>query len=327
MNKVIAFDLSSGDKGSTEAIKAAVDFCSINKDWKVLGFIAEEISIDKKPDNLEIIKCSQVIEMNDGPLQVRRKSDSTLVKSIESVLEGKASGVVSSASSGPLVTAGFLMFKSIEGTKPAFAPIFKNINGKQIIALDIGANIGADAHTLEQYAIMGSIYSKVLGLSTDPIVKQLNIGEEDKKGTELQQEAFKLMTENSEINFKGNVEATELLTSDDFDVLVTEAYSGNVALKSVEGSLYAIKDILVKSVNNRFLDKIGIGVLAKDFKKNFKSFARGLSGGACVIGLNELLIKSHGGSDASEFVNSLETAKRLIENDLISKIKEAIDNE
>ncbi len=326
MNKVIAFDLSSGDKGSAEAIKAAVDFCILNKDWKVVGFTVEDLDIKNKPTNLEIEKCTEVIEMTDGPLQVRRKKDSTLVRGIESVLEGRTSGLVSSAASGPLVTAGFLMLKPIEGTKPAFAPIFKNINGKQIIALDIGANIGADAHTLEQYAIMGSIYSKAMGFSENPIVKQLNIGEEDKKGTELQTEAFKLMSENSDINFAGNVEATELLIGDDFDVVVTEAYAGNVALKSVEGSLYAIKEILMTSINSRFLDKVGIGILAKNFKKNFKSFAKGLSGGACVIGLNELLIKSHGGSDANEFMNTLDTAKRLIENDLINKIKDAIDN-
>ncbi len=322
--KTIAFDLSSGDKGSAEAIKAAVDFCLKNKDWKVVGFLAEDVTIPNQPKNLEIVKCTQVIEMTDGPLQVRRKLDSTLVKGIEFVLEGKASGLVSAAASGPLVTAGFLMFKPIEGTKPAFAPIFKDINGKQIIALDIGANIGADAHTLEQYAIMGSIYAKALGLTNDPVVKQLNIGEEDKKGTELQTEAFKLMSENTNINFKGNIEANEILTSGTFDVLVTEAYAGNMALKSIEGTLYAVRDILKNSVNNRFLDKIGIGVLAKDFRGSFKTFAKGLSGGACVIGLNELLIKSHGGSDANEFANSLETAKRLIENELIKLIKEAI---
>ncbi len=327
MNKTIAFDLSSGDKGSAEAYKAAVDFCLNNKDWKVIGFLAEDLDLSKKPNNLEIIKCTEVIEMTDGPLQVRRKKDSTLIKGIESVMEGKAGGLISAASSGPLVTAGYLMFKAIEGTKPAFAPIFKDINGKQIIALDIGANIGADAHTLEQYGVMGSIYAKSLGLSENPIVKQLNIGEEDKKGTELQNEAFKLLSENSKINFEGNIEANELLTSGTFDVLVTEAYAGNIALKSIEGSLYAFRDILKRSVNNRLLDKIGIGVLAKDFKNGFRSFAKGLTGGACVLGLNELLIKSHGGSTSVDFSGSLETAKLLIENDLIKLIKEAIQDE
>ncbi len=324
MNKTIAFDLSSGDLGSAEAIKAAVDFCVKNKDWKVIGFIAGDVVIDKKPSNLEIVKCSQVIEMTDGPLQVRRKADSTLVKSIEAVIEGKASGIVSAAASGPLVTAGFLMFKVIEGTKPAFAPIFKNINGKEVVALDIGANIGADAQALNQYATMGTVFAKALGISENPIVKQLNIGEEDKKGTELQTEAFALMSENKDITFKGNVEATELLTSDEFDVVVTEAYAGNMALKAVEGALVSVKTILKKSMNDRFLDKVGIGLLGKEFKKNFKSFTRGLTGGACVLGLNELLIKSHGGSDAEEFLYSLETAKILIDHELIKLIKEAI---
>ncbi len=322
--KTIAFDLSSGDKGSTEAIKAAVDFSLSNKDWKIIGFLNGEEVISNKPSNLEIVNCTEVIEMTDGPLQVRRKKDSTLIKAIEYVLEGKADGVVSAAASGPLVTAGFLLFKAIEGTKPAFAPIFKDINGKQIIALDIGANIGADAPTLEQYAIMGSLYAKTLGTSNEPVVKLLNIGEEEKKGGELQQEAFKLMTENSLINFKGNVEPTQLLTASDFDVVVGDAYSGNIALKSVEGSLYAVKAILKGSINNSFMDKIGIGVFAKKFKKDFKSFANGLTGGAVVLGLNELLIKSHGDSDSEDFKSSLETAKRLIDNELIKQIKGVI---
>ncbi len=322
--RTIAFDLSSGDKGSTEAIKAAVDFSLSNKDWKILGFLKEDINIPNKPSNLEIIKCSEVIEMNDGPLQVRRKKDSTLVRAIESVLEGKASGVVSAAASGPLVTAGFIMFNSIEGTKPAFAPIFNNIKGKHTVALDIGANINADAQTLEQYAVMGSIFAKVLGISNNPRVWQLNIGEEDKKGSELQQEAFKLMSENSLINFKGNIEATELITSNDIDVVVTEAYSGNIALKSYEGMLLGVKAIVKGAAKKSFLDKIGIGVFAKKFKKDLRSFAKGLQGGAVVLGLNEILIKSHGGSNAEEFLESLINAQTLIEKDLIKQIKEAL---
>ncbi len=324
MEKVIALDLSSGDKGSTEAIKAAVDFCLKYKDWKVVGFLKEEVVIPKQPSNLEIVKCTEVIEMTDGPLQVRRKSDSTLVKSIEYVLEGKASGVVSPAASGPLVTAGYLMMKPIEGTKPAFAPIFKDINGKEVVALDIGANIDADAETLNQYAVMGSVYAKALGIANEPIVKQLNIGEEDKKGKQLQLDAFKLMSENKDIIFKGNIEASEILLAGDIDVLVTEAYAGNMTLKSIEGSLLAMKEILKKSVKAKFMAKIGIGVFAKNYVNNFRGFARGLSGGACVLGLNELLIKTHGGSDSTEFLNSLETAKKLIENELIESIKEKI---
>ncbi len=322
--KTIAFDLSSGDKGSTEAIKAAVDFSLSNKDWKIIGFSYEEIDTKNLPKNFEVVKCTQVIEMTDGPLQVRRKKDSTLVKAIEYVLEGKADGVVSAAASGPLVTAGFLMFNSIEGTKPAFAPIFENIKGKQMVALDIGANIDADAKTLEQYAIMGTVFAKVMGISKEPRVWQLNIGTEDKKGTQLQQEAFELMKNNETINFKGNVEATEIITSDEIDVIVSEAYSGNIAIKSFEGMLMGVKSIIKNSINDSLLDKIGFGVFTKKFRKDLKSFATGLQGGAIVLGLNNILIKSHGSSEAEEFKEGLNTAKELIEKDLIKLIKEAI---
>lgn len=322
--RTIAFDLSSGDKGSAEAIKAAVDFSLSNKDWKILGFLHGEANIQNKPDNLEIIQCSQVIEMNDGPLQVRRKSDSTLVKAIEAVLNGEADGVLSAAASGPLVTAGFLMFKAIEGTKPAFAPIFKNVKGQSKVALDIGANINVDAQTLNQYGTMGSIYAKALNISNDPIVKQLNIGDEDKKGKELQVEAFDLLSNNELINFKGNLEATDILVAEDFDVVVTEAFAGNIALKTAESTLLAIKEIIKGAVDKSFLDKIGIGVFSKKFKRDLKGFVKGVAGGAAVLGLNELLIKSHGNSDSQEFALTLQTTKMAIENELIKKIKEAI---
>ncbi len=324
MKKTIAFDLSSGDKGSTEAIKAAVDFSLLNKDWKILGFLAGEINVPNKPSNLEIINCSQIIEMTDGPLQIMRKKDSTLVKAVEAVVNGEASGVVSAAASGPLVTAGYTLIKPIDGTKPAFASIFRNYENKPIIALDLGANVGADAKTIEQYAIMGKLYSEKMNYSKDPIVKQLNIGEEDKKGGELQIEVFKLLSENKDINFKGNVEADNLLLDNEFDVVVTDAYSGNVALKSIEGTLKIFKKIIKNSVNKSFSDKLGFGLFTKKFKKQMRLLANGLTGGAVVLGLNELLLKSHGGSNSETFMASLETAKLLIENNLVKEIKEAI---
>lgn len=323
MIKAIAFDLSSGDKGSTEAIKAAVDFSHLNKDWKVIAYTYEEINVNNKPSNLEIVKCSEIINQDDGVMEVRRKKDATLVQALNATLEGKASATVSAAASGPLTAAGFLTFRTMEGAKPAFAPVVSSVNGNLKVVLDVGANIGADAEVLNQYATMGSIFAKALNISKNPVVKQLNIGEEDKKGTELQVEAFKLMKENKGINFKGNIEPNQILKDEEVDVIVTEAYSGNIALKSYEGALRIFKDMLKDSARVSFLDKIGF-VLTKTFRGKMKQAANDDAGGACVLGLNHLLLKAHGSSTSNQLFNSLNDAKRLIEADLINKIKEKV---
>ncbi|NQX83170.1 MAG: phosphate acyltransferase PlsX [Mycoplasmataceae bacterium] len=323
MKKIIAFDLSSGDKGSIEAYKAAVDFSISNQDWKILGFSAENLNLSNKPKNLEIIKCKEVITQQDGVLEIRRKKDSTLIKTINSVLEKKADAAVSAAASGPLVTSGYLMFKSIKGIKPSFAPILETSTGEKRIFLDVGANIGADAQTLNQYAMIGTIFAKELGLSKKPIVKQLNIGSENKKGTSLQKEAFILMSKNNKINFQGNIESNELFLAKNVQVVITEAFAGNIAIKSYEGAAKQFKQMIKSSMNESFFDKIGFS-LTKTFRNKMKKSINGQSGGAAVLGLNELLIKAHGSSDSELLVKSLEVAKKLIKSDLIKKIKKVI---
>lgn len=320
MKKIIAFDLSSGDTDSIEALQAAIVFCKLHKDWKVKGFSKDFFETKDIPNNLEIIKCESVISSTDSILDFRRKEDSTLSMAINYVKDGKADGIVSSAASGPLVAGAFMVFRSIEGLKPAYAALASTVDGKQRVMLDIGANISADAKTLNKYAVMGSEYIKALGISEDPIVKQLNIGEEDKKGTQLQQDTFKLLSENKKINFQGNIEPNLILSKGDLDVIVTEAYTGNIALKSYEGCIRIVKDVIKESRNTSLLDKFGF-VLTHKFRKKLKVATNSDSGGAIVIGLNHLIIKSHGNSKTKDYLNSLETTKKLIEEDLISNIK------
>lgn len=323
MKKIIAFDLSSGDADSIEALNAAIDFSLSNKDWKIKGYSFEEINRKDIPENLEIIKCSELIGQNDTMIDFRRKSDSTLYRSIDSVKKEEAGGVVSAAASGPLVAGSFMTFRSIKGLKPAYAAIASSVDGKQRVMLDVGANISPDAQTLNNYAIMGSEYIKALGISKNPIVKQLNIGEEDKKGTQLQQDTFELLSKNKKINFKGNIEPNLILSKGELDVIVTEAYSGNIALKSYEGCIRMVKDVLKESRRTSILDKIGF-VLTHKFRKKLKIATNSDSGGAVVLGLNYLIVKSHGSSKEKDFLNALNTTKKLIEENLISNIKEAL---
>ena len=324
MKKVIAFDLSSGDKGTAEALKAAVNFCNINKEWKIVAFSVDKIT-SKLPENLEIIMCSEIIGQNDSALEFKRKKDSTLFKAIELVASGEADGLLSPAASGPLVTATYLTFRTIANMKPAYAAVASSAKGELRVLLDAGANMSANSEMLNKYAFMGSEFAKIIGLSKNPIVKMLNVGSEDSKGTSLQKEAFELMKNNKSINFQGNIEANKIISSSDIHVIVTDAFSGNIVVKAYEGAFRIVGNIIKSSVKESFIDKAGF-LLAKKFRKQMKiALNDGKGGGGVVLGLNNLVVKAHGSSNEAAFTSSLNVAKQAIELDLINVIKEKME--
>ncbi len=319
MNKVIAFDLSSGESGIDAAINAAIKFLDENPDWKIKGFAVE----DKKSthERLEIVKCDDLIKGDDSVLEVRRKTNSTLSRAIQSVIDGETSAVLSAAPSGALVTAGYIMSRTIDGIKPAFSTSLPASDGKMRVILDIGANIDVTPDVMHQYALLGITYSKVTGYSENPVVRLLNIGTEDKKGTPLQVEAHKLLSEDERINFKGNLEPQGVFTEAGNDVIVTDAYGGNLMLKSYEGAMDFAKTSIKEAMNTSILDKIGIA-LASKFRKSMKALSTDNGGGAIVLGLNHIVFKVHGEARELWMYNSLNELKVLVENDLISKLKE-----
>lgn len=321
MLKILAFDLSSGESGVDTAVRAATTFLNNNKDWKIKGFTAT--NIESKHDRLEIIKVADVVGANDTALEVRRNTETTLVRSIKSTIDGEVDGVVSAASSGPLVAAAYLMSRAMEGLKPAFAAGLKGTNGKLRIMLDMGANLNVSPEALNQYAVMGSEYAKAIGLSTNPNVHLLNIGTEPKKGLSLQQETYKLLQEDKRINFKGNIESNNVFSQDDVEVLVTDAFSGNIVLKAYEGAFFTIRDTIKGAVKKSILDKIGF-LLAVNFRKAMKIGSNANASGAIVLGINHFIFKVHGRAEEDWLYNSLEQTKILIEKDLVSNIRNNI---
>ncbi len=325
MKKIIAFDMVSGDKGFETAFEAAKIFLKENEDYKIIGFTnIKEIPEEKKIDRLEYRYFDQKINQEDSPLQIKRKPNSTLVKSIEAVIKGEADAIISPAASGPLVTAGYIMSKTmVPSIKPGFAPIFQNHKGEKKIIVDVGANIDTNAETLLTYAKMGSVYIKSLGINENPRVRLLNIGAEEKKGNALMNEAYQLLKDDKSINFLGNVEADSILL-DEEDVIVCDAISGNIALKSYEGAFKLIYKVIKESANDSFMTKLGLGV-SKNLRNNLRNIMNSDDvGGAIVLGLNHLIVKSHGGSDSKYLINSLNVTKKLIELELIEKIRKII---
>ncbi|BDV03719.1 MAG: phosphate acyltransferase [Candidatus Hepatoplasma scabrum] len=328
MEKVIAFDFMSGDKGAEPALKASEQFLQKNQDYRILAFITKDFIIPSiYNQNIKFIECKDVIIQTDGPMQIKRKENSTLIRAIKSVLAKEANFVISAATSGPLVTAGYIYFKTItKDLKPAFSPLFSNIFGDQKILIDGGANANPDSDTLVTYAIMGSEYFKALGISNRPRVKLLNIGTEDTKGNNLLKETFDKLKNEKQINFLGNIEADKLLYADE-DIIVADGISGNIVIKAYEGSFNIIYKLMKETANKDLLTKLGL-FLAKDLRTRFKkAFSAGDVGGAIVLGLNHLLIKVHGGSDTKYFLNSLILGKRLLENQLLENIQKKLKNE
>ncbi|BDV02238.1 MAG: phosphate acyltransferase [Candidatus Hepatoplasma vulgare] len=325
IDKIIAFDLVSGDSGFDITYQAAEDFLKNNKDYKILAFIDKKNYIpDKYNKKIEFIICKDKINQSDGPIQIKRKPDSTLVRSIEAVINKKANFVVTAAGSGPTVIAGYLFSKPIKkGLKPAFAPIALDKNGKKKIMLDVGANLDANSDVLISYAKMGSEYIKALGISSNPRIRLLNIGIEDFKGTELLKETYNKLKKEKSLNFLGNMEANEILSEKE-DIVLCDAVSGNIALKSYEGAFNLVYETIKKNAKSPFL-KLKLATSPKLIKDLRKIMNVDDVGGAIVLGINDLIIKSHGSSDYRYFINSLNVGKKLYENNLIEKIKKVLD--
>lgn len=326
VDKVIAFDLVSGDSGFETTYQATEDFLKNNKDYKIIAFIDNKKYIPEKYNNrIEFIVCKEKIKQSDGPIQIKRKPDSTLVKSIEAVLDHRANFVVTAASSGPTVIAGYLFSKPIKkGLKPAFAPIALDKNGKKKIMLDVGANLDTNSDVLVSYAKMGSEYIKALGISKNPRIRLLNIGIEDFKGTELLKETYIKLKKEKSLNFLGNMEANEILSEKE-DIVLCDAISGNIALKSYEGAFNLVYETIKKNVKSSFFLKLKLATSPKLIKNLKKVMNADDVGGAIVLGINDLVIKSHGSSDYRYFINSLNVGKKLYENNLIEKIKKVLN--
>lgn len=320
---IIAFDLDGGDLSSKVAFNAAKNFLIKNKEWTILAFSSDEsLKIENRPKNLQLITTIDKVLPTDDSRAILRKRSSALYKAIDAVKTNQASAVVSAAASGPLVVAGYLFFKTINPEiRPAFSPIITKTNGQFFTILDVGANLDVTPETLNNYAIMGTELIKALKISTNPGVKLLNIGAEKSKGNELLKTSYKLLSENKQINFLGNIEPNYVLNDYDSLVIVTDPLLGNVLVKTMEGSLELIVDIIRKSIKESFLTKLGF-LFAKHFRTELKSVLNvDYLGGAVVLGLNELIIKSHGRSNEVMYFNSLTTAKTLIEQELLDKIK------
>jgi glycerol-3-phosphate acyltransferase PlsX len=325
----IAIDAMGGDHAPKEIIEGVKKALEAFKDVEILLYgqqekISEYIT---EQDRLTIIHCAEVIESEDDPVRsVRRKKDSSMVRMAQAVKDGTADAAVSAGNTGALMSAGLFIVGRIDGVeRPALAPTLPTIDGKGFLMLDLGANADAKPEHLVQFAIMGSIYAeKVRGIK-NPTVGLLNIGTEEKKGNELTKAAFPLLQQ-APVNFIGNVESRDLLNGA-ADVVVTDGFTGNMVLKTIEGTamnVFAmIKDVFMSSAKTKF---------AALLVKNDLSSLKGMLdyseyGGAGLFGLNAPVIKAHGSSNGTAFYNAIRQARTMVEYDVAGKIYSTLKEE
>lgn len=322
----LAVDAMGGDHAPKEIVLGVKRALREFNDIEVLLY-GDEKQIKQyvtPEDRLTIVHTDEVIEGTDEPVRaVKRKKNASMVLMAQAVKNGEADACISAGNTGALMTAGLFIVGRIDGIeRPALAPTLPTLDGKGFLMLDLGANVDAKPEHLAQYAVMGSIYSeKVRGIN-HPRVGLLNIGTEEKKGNELTKKTFQLLKE-LPINFVGNVESRDLLDGP-ADVVVTDGFTGNMVLKTIEGTALSVFSMLKKTFTSSTKNKLAAGLVKNDLKqlKNMLDYTE--YGGAGLFGLKAPVIKAHGSSNEVALYNAMRQAREMVKHDVSNTIKDAI---
>ena len=331
--KKIVLDGFGGDhapeeivKGGLAALREREDFSLIitGDEARIRGLLSENNYLG---DRIEIVPASEVITNDDVPtLAIRQKKDSSLVKAFQAVKEDpEAVGMVSAGSTGAVLTGGLFLLGRIRGiNRPALCPVLPTATGGKVLLIDCGANVDCKPVNLCQFALMGSAYMRKVSGIQNPRVALLSNGTEDKKGNELNKEAFPLLKSMNGINFVGNMEARDVL-SGQYDVVVTDGFAGNGCLKSLEGVAGFMMGMLKEEMMSSFKNKMGALLLKKSLKKVAVRLDYNKAGGALFLGVEKVLVKSHGASKEEAVKNSVLQALGIAESGLAEAIREDLE--
>ena len=327
----IAVDAMGGDGSPKKIIDGIIHNHKSNKEnfFKIFGDENQiQKYINKKIDKnfYEIVHTRNVVKSTDSPLEAaKRGKDTSMWLSIESVKNRKSDIVISAGNTGALLVISKLNLKMIENIdKPALSALWPNKKGMSVV-LDLGANIECSSKNLVDFSIMGASLYKSLYPNETPNVALLNIGSEELKGNEIIKETFQKLNEKkiNNFNFAGYIEGNELMNGE-VNVIVSDGFTGNVALKTAEGTANFITSELKEALSGTLLGKISSLLNITNLKKFKKRLDPRLYNGAIFIGLDAPVVKSHGGTDFIGFSNSLDVCNRIIKGSLIDKINDNI---
>ena len=330
----IVIDVLGGDYSPDEIVKGAVTSVNLIEDVEIILTgdkpKIEEIlnQVGYTGDRIEIVHAPEEISCNESPtMAIRRKTDSSLVKALTILKErDDVVGMISAGSTGAVLAGGLFIVGRIDGVKrPALAPFLPTLyKDKKTLLIDCGANVDCKPEYLQQFAIMGSIYVSSMTGEKNPKVALISNGVEDHKGNEQVHQAFELLKNTKDINFVGNMEAREML-SGKFDVLVADGFTGNVAMKSAEGTINTFTSVLKQEIKSSGL-KAKLGALM--LKKTLKNLKHRINytevGGSPFLGLNKILIKSHGSSKAKTIYTCVLQVMEIYKSNYIENMKKGI---
>ncbi len=329
----IVVDAFGGDFAPLEIVSGAVKALQENEKLNVV-LVGDKDKITEilqslvfLSDRLEIVHAPDVVTMDDVPtVAIRTKKTSSIVVAYDYLKQNEdAVALVSAGSTGATLTGAVLKLGRIKNiSRPALAPIMPTLNDKNVMLLDCGANADCKAENLLHFGIMGSEYMKAMGVKK-PRIALLNIGTEEEKGSEMIKEAHQLL-KNSRLNFVGNIEARDVLRGN-VDVVVSDGFSGNVCLKTIEGTAEILFGELRDITHSSFKAKMGALLLKKKLYGLKKKYDYRKVGGAPLLGVNKIVIKCHGNSKAESVACAINQAWKLANNKLVEKVAKAVEKD
>ncbi len=328
----IVVDAMGGDNAPREIVKGAVQALEVRKDFKVV-FTGDKSAVEAelkqyKYDGarVEIVPCSETVTNDDIPTQaIRAKKDSSLVVGLKLLKEDEEVGAfVSAGSTGAVLTGGVMLIGRLEGVmRPALCPGIPNVRGTRTLLCDCGANAECKPAYLAQFAVMATAYGKAAFGMKNPKVGLLNNGTEEHKGDPLHQEAYALLKETAGINFVGNVEGRDIMYGD-VDIVVADGFSGNIALKSVEGCGKTVSEVLKREFKKSLGSKLAYVCARKQIGKLRDMLDYAKLGGSVFLGLKKVVVKTHGNSRANAVCPSVVQAVDACKGGLVGEIADML---
>ena len=326
----LALDAMGGDDAPEIVIKGAdvakaknpdLEFVFVGDSARIKPFLSRSIHLK----NASVIHADAKVESDENVSQaVRKGKETSMWKAIAEVKEGRCDAIVSAGNTGALMAISKLQLRPMDGVKRPAIATFLPTAKRQVCMLDLGANIECDAENLVQFAIMGAAFSRSILNVTDPSIGLLNVGEEDQKGHDYLRDAADILANpDFGMNYHGFVEGTDI-TKGEMDVVVTDGFTGNVALKTAEGTAMLISDLMKKAFTESLLTKMAYMLARAALRRMRSRLDPRVHNGAVFLGLNGIAVKSHGGTDEIGYANAIKVAADLVEHGFMPDVQKAL---